>query len=397
MRIIGKLDGLELLGFILVLCIVFSIINGITLLTSFLIGCTFIYTAVLYIWKLTNHKFVSSQNHLIVFSVVIVLINITISGFGDFNYYKKAIMYICTLLLLVYNSNTKVSFRSVWCIILLNVLIGLLYVLSYKQGFDLYDGEMLLTFNFSNPNQTGLFVFTTFLYILLPAIYILESPQLLKKILVLALLVPLSIFLYKILTLTGCRSAIMAVFVFGFLTIYDYLRRGKKWMKKWMIALITVLPFVFVFFYISWAPLITFDVSFGIENSGKSAITRLSIWEPIVNNFFHYFMFGDYYGISNGTGVSQMHNTHLDVYASYGLLTLILFIVLLRKILWKTYVNTSTRFQRLALYAFISSMVIGTFEASYVAGSGGLFILTNGFILLANCNLDEGPTGKLRL
>lgn len=397
MKMIGKLDWLELLGFILVLFIVFSTVNGITFLTSILISCTFIYTTLLYVWKLVNHKLDPTQNLIIFFSIVLVFINITISGFGGFNYYKKAIMYICTLLLLVYNCNSKVSLKSVWCFILINAVIGLLYLMSYKQGFDIYEGEILLTLNFSNPNQTGMFILTTLLYILLPAISVLESSNLFKKFLVLALFVPLCIFLYKILILTGCRSAIMAVFLFVFLALYDYWRRGKKWMKKWMMTIIAVLPFIFVFIYTNWASLVTVDVSFGIENSGKSALTRLIIWEPIVNDFLHYFTFGDYYGISNGTGVSQMHNTHLDVYASYGMLPLILFIILLRKILWMTYINTSTRFQRLALYAFIASMVIGTFEASYVAGSGGLFILTNGFLLLANCHINESLTDKLRL
>lgn len=395
MKFMGKLDKIDAIGFILVLLIVYSIVKEIPILTSLLISCSFIFTILLYVWKLINNKIDNSLNILMLFNVLIVFINITLSGFGGFDYYKKAIMYVCTLLLLVYNCNARVSRKTVYCLIFTNVIIGILYLVSYKQGFDVYQGEYLLTLNFTNPNQAGMYVFTTLLYLILSIESIVGSYKKFMVLIALALLIPLSLFLYNILTFTGCRSAIMAVYLFIILSVYDYIRGGKKWMKKWMITLISVLPFIFVFIYIMFASSVTIDVSFGIENAGKSVMTRQSIWAPIVNDFFHYFLFGDYYGISNGTGVSQMHNTHLDVYASYGIIALIIYIMLLRHVLWKTYVNTSSRYQRLAFYAFIASMVIGTFEASYVAGSGGLFILTNGYILLANSNINEGLTGKL--
>ena len=397
MKFISKLDKFDTIGFILVLLIVYSIVNEITFMASLLISCSFIFTTILYVWKLINNRIDKSLNILMLFNIVIVFINITISGFGGFGYYKKAIMYVSTLLLLVHSCNARVSIKTACYLIITNIIIALLYLLSYKQGFDVYDGEYLLTLNFSNPNQAGMYICTTLLYILLPVASIISLYKRFKVLMVLVFLFPLCISLYNILMFTGCRSAMMAVYFFIFLCIYDYLRGGKKWMKKWMMTLISVLPFIFVFIYIMFASYVTIDVSFGIENAGKSAMTRQSIWEPIVNDFFHYFLFGDYHGISNGTGLSQMHNTHLDVYSSYGIIALIIYILLLRHVLWQTYVNTSSRFQRLSLYAFIASMVVGTFEASYVSGSGGLFILTNGYILLANSNVNEGLTGKLRL
>lgn len=126
----------------------------------------------------------------------------------------------------------------------------------------------------------------------------------------------------------------------------------------------------------------------GVENAGKSSATRVPIWKPIITDFWHYFIIGDYYGISNGTGMSQLHNTHLDIYASYGFIPLILYITILYKAISHSMKYAVTRFQRVSLYAFVACMVSCMFEASFVAGSAGLFLLTVGFLILANSNFD---------
>lgn len=60
--------------------------------------------------------------------------------------------------------------------------------------------------------------------------------------------------------------------------------------------------------------------------------------------------------------------------------------------------QANSRFQRISLYAFVSCMVSCMFEASLVAGSAGMFLLTVGFLILANSNIHyENPTSKLCL
>lgn len=385
----SKLNWVNVGGFILVLGIVYTIVKEQSILTSNLITFTFIYTLYLYMKELFRNNIPSSYNKILIFSIVLVFLNVTISGMGDFNYYKKAIMYIATLMLMIYSSSVRITQKTVACAIVVNMLVCILYLMTYQQGFNMFEGEVLLTLNFSNPNQTGMFVVNSLFYILLPLAALKKSLKKFQIAILLALIIPLFLSVNGILTLTGCRSAILSLMLFGALTIMDFILGTRVRFKKWMMAFIAVFPFLFVFIYISYASLLNVDVSFGIENAGKSATTRMHIWKPLIDDFGHYLVCGDYYGISGGTGMSQQHNTHLDIYTSYGIVPLILYMSLMSKILWKTYINATTRFQRASLYAFIACMVVGTFEASFVAGSGGLFILTNGFLLLANSRVDE--------
>lgn len=386
---LGKLDWMEALAFVIVLGIIYTVVYNIAPLTSMLITVTFILTLYLYISRLMVRRLDAISNRLLILSLMLAFLNVTISGIGSFDYYKKVIMYSCTLILLVCNISTRISLKTVFFVYGINVIIAILYLLTYNQGYNYYEGENLLTLNFTNPNQAGMFIYTTLLYILLPIVSIEKPLKPIKTLLLSAIFIPLALSLLKMLMLTGCRSAMMALCIFVCLIACDYLRGPKKWIKKWMLVIIAIMPFIFVFVYLVYASTVVMDVSFGIESAGKSAMTRMDIWQPIVRDFFHYFVFGDYYGISKGTGASQMHNTHLDIYSSYGIVPLILFITILTRSMWITYANSKLRFQRTAVYAFISTMVIGTFEASYVAGSAGLFVLINGFLLVANCNTNE--------
>ena len=389
---LGKLNWLNAFGFVLVLGIVFSTVKEQPSLTSHLITVTFIYTLFLYIKEYSSNRSFSF-NLIVIASAFLLFLNVSVSGFGDFNYYKKAIMYISTLMLMVYSFNVHINPKTIVFAIIINAFIGIVYLTTYQQGFTLFEGEMLLTLNFSNPNMAGLFILNTILYLLLSFSTLCKPRKFIPTLVLSALLIPLLISLCRILTLTGCRSAMIALLFFIFFIVMDIIFGRRFRLKKWMMAFIAVAPFVFVFVYVIYASSITFDVSFGIENAGKTAVTRLAIWKPIIDNFFHYFTFGDYYGISNGTGMSQLHNTHLDIFASYGMLPLILYILLVVKILWQSYKRANTRFHRASVYAFIACMVTGTFEAGFVAGSGGLFILTNGFILLANSRTNENSAG----
>ena len=86
---------------------------------------------------------------------------------------------------------------------------------------------------------------------------------------------------------------------------------------------------------------------------------------------------------------SHVHNTHLDVWMSYGVVPFILFFTLLHKVTWLSYQQTSTRFQRMSLYAFMACFIQGFFEASLMSGSAGLFLLSFGFLLLSNANIYD--------
>ena len=81
-----------------------------------------------------------------------------------------------------------------------------------------------------------------------------------------------------------------------------------------------------------------------------------------------------------------MHNTHLDVWASYGIIPFVLFVYLLYIIVRGVSDVCLNNLQRFSVFAFMACFVSGIFEASLVGGGSGIYILSCGFLLLAKSN-----------
>lgn len=393
MKSFKNINLLVVSGFLLELFIAYNLMNGNSVLASNLITLSFFYVFGLFFGDMShNNKELVS---LLKWCIPLVFLNVTFSGLGNFDYYKKAIMFSTTMMWMVYTTGTRISKKTAYIICVVMLLLNISYQLFYKSGLSIYEGEVLLDLGFSNPNLAGLFIVNSMLYL---GVLIVAGQELFesKSRYILNAVIATFVFLitFNILLLTGCRSAILSLFAFGALVVADIFFLHKNKPRKWFCYIVAVAPFLFVFFYVFYIQSIKIDVSFGLEDSGKSSTTRLGIWSPFVNNFLDYFFFGDYYGISNGTGVSQLHNTHLDVYASYGIVPLILYVTLLARVIWSTWVRAVTRFQRYSVYAFVATLVVSTFEAGFVAGSAGLFLLTCGFLLLSNASIDENSTNK---
>lgn len=393
-----KVDFEILLSFLITCGIVYFTMIKQASLISALISMSFIYVFVEYAKKCLYKGIGKVFIYLIAISVFFVFLNVTISGIGGGGYYKKAIMYIATLVWMTCCIHSKINTKTVIWIILLNFLINIIYIIFYRQGFTVFEGQTLLSMNFLNPNQAGMFIQNSLLYM---CVFMTAGQDLgMNKyyyIISLIILIPLFLFVSYLMYLTGCRSSIMSLLAFLVLVCADYFIKNGFRLKRWMLFIIAIFPFLFAIIYINYITLFDFDVSMGMEDAGKSSTTRVSVWAPVIDNISYYLVYGDYYGISNGTGISQLHNTHVDVLASYGLIPFILFIIILYKTLRKSMSNANCRFQRISLFAFISCMISCTFEASLVAGSGGLFLLTLGFLLLANFKKDnyENSTSKL--
>ena len=303
---------------------------------------------------------------------------------GGFDYFKKVIMFSCFMLLLYANTKYVLTLRQTNQIILINILISLLYLIFYRQGYSFYEGKMLLTLKFNNPNETGMFILNSLLYTTIP---LFTYRQLCIKKIFLPILLLIIFFLSYVMFLTGCRSSFLSYAVFVFLVFLDfaffkYFKVKHIWIFIWAIA-----PFLFALVYLSYSQLLKgIDVSFGF-GEGKSSSTRLIVWVPAMDAIKHNIIFGDYFGISNGSGRSQMHNTHLDVLASYGLLPFVLFVSSLYKAVENCLTEDMSRINRFGLYAFMVCFISGTFEASLVAGGAGIYILSCGFLLIAKSNV----------
>lgn len=382
-----KTDFAVITGFLLVLGIAFFTMSKDSAVVSNLITLTFPYVLFIFARQYNRGTIPQTYNAILLASFVLVFVNISISGPGGFDYYKKAIMYIAALAWFICCNSIRVSKRTVYYFFGINLLLIFLYLNFYRHGLEFFEGQLLLTLNFSNPNLTGMFLLHSLLYIGIFIVCIKDiTKRKFNRILLLLISIPLFCNVLGLLMMTGSRSSLMSLMFFGFLLVLDMLCRKRFWLKKWALILLAAFPFIFVFIYITYAGTIGDTVSFGMESAGKSNTSRNHVWLPIIENIWHYFVIGDYYGISGGSGVSQLHNTHLDVYASYGIVPLLLYIYLLYKLMYNASSRSHSFIQRSGLYAFISVLVLCSFEASLVAGSAGLFLLTGGFLMITNLN-----------
>lgn len=394
MKILQNINYTILSGFLLAFYIAYSIMGDNQSMASNLITMSFVYVFGLFFLN-RRYNYSKEYTNILYWCIPLVFINVTLSGFGGFDYYKKAIMFTTTLLWIVYTCNTTITKKTAYIICLIMLALNISYQFFYESGLAIYEGEALLYLGFTNPNLAGMYILNSMLYL---GILIVAGRELFSKKKWYFVHVAVSIFVlfttFGLLMLTGCRSAILSLIAFGVLVVADFFFLQKIKPRKWICYLIAIAPLLFVFFYVFYIKTLDVNVSFGLEDAGKSSTTRLKIWSPLVDNFFHFLIYGDYYGISNGTGFSQMHNTHFDVYASYGIIPLMLYMSLLAKVIWNTWSRAASRFQRCSVYAFVATFIVSTFEAGFVAGSAGLFLLTCGFLILSNTQTDENPTNK---
>ena len=387
-----KTDRLVVSGFLLVLGIVYFTLQRDGAIPSLLMTLSFPCVLLTLIRQYKRRRIATVYLGIIVSSTCLVFINVMLSGFGGFDYYKKAIMYITTLVWLVCCNAISISKRTLLCLFGFHIVCMGLYAMFFRNGFEVVEDEIFLTLNFSNPNLAGMFLVHSLLY---AGIFMVNIGDLIEKkkwrLTLLGICLPFFFNTINLLFLTGNRSSVMAFLLFVGLIVSDLLFPYRFWLKKKYLFLLAMFPFLFVFIYIAYAGKLGNHITFGMVDHGKTNTTRNHVWLPIINDFWHYFLSGDYSGISKGTGKSQLHNTHLDVYASYGILPLVLYVYLLFKLMSNALCITNTRLHRSGLYAFMAVFAVCCFEAGLVAGSFGLFIFTGGFLLIAHYKPQSRP------
>jgi len=294
----------------------------------------------------------------------------------SFEHFKKLIIFFCSVLFIPFVHKISVDKRVVDWILIINIFIGLLYVLFYALGVrDTIGGG--LTFGFPNPNQTGMFIAHSVLYSLLSFVYF-------EKYLVKGLLLLLSVALIVLDYLTLARSSLIAIafFCIPLVLVVFFKKRYVPGRLVSFLLLISPLLIAGVYMWMADNDLLSW-LDFMSLSEGKTGTTRVGIWTDAFQIIKEHFWFGKY------TGMDQLHNTHLDTLATYGFLPFVFFMALLtvgaRSLLHKEH----SLFSSLALWAFYAVIVMGAFEGSLVTGGVGLHILSFGFLLLAGHKEQE--------
>lgn len=362
------------------LIVLFTILRQSTAI-SICFELSFIALLVYAIKRATIKKFEVQPLLLIAVAVINVLVNGLISSDANlgFDYFKKVIMFSAFVLMLYFSEEDLVSGKAITIVKSIPVACALLLVVSYffLGNTTRYAGGV--TLGFSNPNFTGMWLLHLAIYTFLFVID--EEKYFLIRIFSGILFASVVWLIFQ----TEARSCLIGSVFFCALCLI-----GKvfgKYIARNAIVIIAVIiaPILLVALYhyllnASWF----LELFSAFVSAGKGLDSRLVVWDPAIKLLKSNFILGDYSGISNGTGMSQLHNTHLDVICSYGIVPFMLFLSLLNSVC-KRVSNQSMEYSNYcALCGFISVIIMGSFEAAVVAGAMGMNILTAGLIILAN-------------
>lgn len=368
---------------------------GFSGLTSYMFLLTFPLTV--FLWIRSVRKTLTGTDLLVISVVALaalnVLINASVTGvMPGFSYIKKLIMFVVTLLFLQMAYRVRVDKNMIRFVNIVVDFLTVYFILMYfTQNVRMFtlNGRVsaYLTFCFSNPNLTGLFL--TCLYML--ELYRLFSPEKWYwKVIHIIMACFLAFFVWQ----TDSRNCLLVMTLFTGICAW-LVFRGHRQMRigKLWAAIISAFPMLFLvaymaFVYTPWVQN-TFDFLVG---EGKNLDSRMRIWGPAMNQLAASPLIGAYSQISKGTGMSQMHNTHLDVACSYGIPVLILFCVLI----WN-YLNQKDRCYTekasfIYILGFACAIMLGIGEAALVSGGLGLYIFIGTFLILANHTREESDS-----
>jgi hypothetical protein len=367
---------------------------GLNSLTSTLFYLTFLLTVVL--WLCTLLEEVKLTDLLVLLTIVVALANVLINAalsrsVISFDYLKKLLMFSCTLMFLASSIKMHVKDSTIGCVATMCVVVNIVMTLAYirqNAAMHLINGQIsaYLTFRFTNPNLTALFLSC------ITIILGLRGSQ--KEQLSVKLFYYVSAAVQvKYLAETRCRNAMLATVVFFviFLFLVVTNRRNAR-MPKWVFAISAVFPILFASAYMMLitSPLFNDLLSF-MAGEGKGLSSRIMVWGDALDEFWRSPVFGAYAQISGGTGVSQLHNTHLDVLASYGLFVFTLTCILLYAFMSEAWEHGAPGMRTMALTGFSATLLLGVGEAALFSGGLAIYLFMGFFLIYA---MQEQPTGE---
>jgi O-antigen ligase len=374
--------------------IVVSQVLGANGLASMLFYLTFAISALL--WLCTLVEQVEPIDLVAIVTIVVASANVVANSILtmtplSFDYLKKLMIFACTVIYLTSCTKARVPARTLRRVPYMSFAVGAVLLASYvlwNTQMHLLGGlrSTYLTFGFTNPNLTALFL-ACFIMIL-----VLEGMRARQWWLRSAFLVMAAIeviFLYE----TQSRNALLAIGVFLVVAILAaMLGPGRIVLHKWLFAFVSVFPLLFVGAYMAFVGNEDLMQAFSfLSGEGKGLGSRTFIWQDALDRFWESPIFGAYSQLSNGSGMSQMHNTHMDILASYGIVVLILTCVFLYLIMARSWDggNRATRVVGVVAFECVIMLCVG--EAALFAGGLAVYVFMGYFLLYANQASESLP------
>lgn len=357
---------------ILAVCVVVSflaqifeinvIVNLIYIISLFLVlGCYF----------LSGHV-----NVVTCFLIITVALSVVAKGFvSDADFFTHIIITICIFICIDVSAYVRIKPETCKKISFLFLITSIILLIAYYLGplkNSYFRWTDVICLNFANPNTAGLWLACIFILVFNASFLFTRF----KRILFLGA----ALGILPIVVATESRNSYLACLFLIVCVVFARIFNIKK-VPKWLLAVIACLPIIVFFFYmlVIIKNMDFWQDFFSLDGIDKGIGTRVSVWDGVLENFWHYFLVGDYAEYYDG----NMHNSLITVFCRHGAVTTALVCVLLYRVLKKLQDNSSF----LATLSLSAILFTGCFEASIFVGIAGMYLM---LLLVPVCATVEG-------
>ena len=323
---------------------------------------------------------------LLILALAHVLVRTVAAGVSpSFDYFKKYLMFACTLVYFASMGKLRCDRETEQFMRRGNTVLALFLIVMYflrNRAVHMMNGvdTNYLTFCFSNPNITGLFITCI---AMMEFFSMGKAEKLGGKLFHGARFAVMTWFVYE----TRSRNSLLAVILLVVLYCWYGLRKNRNFrIGKLVCAAVAIVPLPFALIYLAVVnnSVIRRLFSFMISE-GKDLSSRYSMWIGALEKFMSSPILGAYDQVSS----LQMHNSHLDTMTSYGLLVMLLLCVYLYLLMAQPGSRPVNQSQKLYLLGFMAAILTGIGETAIFFGGLGIYLFVGNFLLLANQQYPE--------
>lgn len=354
---------------------------GLDSAVSLLFSMTFVFVAAL--WIAAAVRKVTSLDILILCVIVLALLNVSLNTWINntaisFRYLRKFIIFSFTLL--YFGAVHKLAIDNTTQKLLFGLNSGLTVFLIVQFFLNptkvhIFNGLYTdyLTFGFTNPNLTAMFLLCIFCTELLQLFRLKKLPGKLLHLV-------LAAFLFYFIIESRSRNCLLVAIAAAAALCVMLIRKDPVRLPKWLCALIALFPLLFSIIYLAVVTSPVFQSVFQfLVSDGKGLDSRVTMWQTSFVHFWESPLLGAYNKIIINDSTLQMHNTHIDILVSYGPMVLLLVCCVLYQLIHR---SGRDKFGIAASVCFAFTVIMGMAEAAIFSGGLGIYLFAGVFLLL---------------
>lgn len=359
---------------------------GIHFITSIAYALSFVFVWGVWALHLKKCRIIDILSMIIIgmsfLSVIITCSDISTTYFLNWIIFSSVFVYFSVCL------KIKIQFKTFRRLFLINSIVVLFccmaYVVRYNTAFYVTNtGIKYLKFDFYNPNCLALFLFCIALVEILNK-FVSQKWYLLKQGFI--------IVLFSILIAQTLSRTVLIAFAFFVIIFVIFKRKKKYFLPSSMVfnSFVAVFPLIFAFAYMILIENVINNGLFKfLITEGKGLDSRQLVWDYAFELIKKSPFIGSYGDILESTMFSQMHNSHLNVLASYGIFAFALVVVFLIFVLREASINSKESNMELSVWAFIICLLLGSGEAILFSGGLSFYLLVGQFLLFTNVQTES--------